>query len=364
MKWLRWVVDNWILALPIVAIIAIALATGKLPSVSEGNLRIVYILFVFFVIIKGMERSGLISWIAHRINKGRLSQIKLVAMSAALSMLITHDLALMTLVPITIAMDIEDKELMVILETLAANGAAALTPFGNPQNLFIYYFYNLHIADFISAILPLTIIVLAISSLLAIRIKTNPRSRSKRKVNQEKLPRNAIAYAIIFLLFLPVVLRIVPIWVSIIPLLYVIIADRQSLKIDYVLLFSFLAFFGLSNQLVKILKAINLSGLDVFVYTLAASQIMSNLPPVLLFAKFTGNWQAILWGSSIGAFGSIMGSLASVIAYRMYMDEISRDIESKNVEITSWSYLKRYHIYSFSMLVILALVYIAITGSL
>jgi len=46
---------------------------------------------------------------------------------------------------------------------------------------------------------------------------------------------------------------------------------------------------------------------------------MSNVPATLLFAKFTLNWQALLWGANAGGFGSLFGSLANLIAYKIYV---------------------------------------------
>ena len=49
---------------------------------------------------------------------------------------------------------------IVIFQTLAANLGSSFTPMGNPQNLFIYSFYNLSPIDFFKITLP--IIVLAV----------------------------------------------------------------------------------------------------------------------------------------------------------------------------------------------------------
>jgi len=51
----------------------------------------------------------------------------------------------------------------------------------------------------------------------------------------------------------------------------------------------------------------------------AASQFISNVPAVLLLAKATTQWQALLWGANVGGFGSLVGSLANLIAYKLYI---------------------------------------------
>jgi Na+/H+ antiporter NhaD/arsenite permease-like protein len=55
-----------------------------------------------------------------------------------------------------------------------------------------------------------------------------------------------------------------------------------------------------------------------FLLSAVSSQLISNVPTTLLLAKFTTQWQALLWGVNVGGFGSLMGSLANLIAYRFY----------------------------------------------
>jgi len=57
----------------------------------------------------------------------------------------------------------------------------------------------------------------------------------------------------------------------------------------------------------------------IFLFSALASQVMSNVPATLLFANFTLNWQALLWGVNAGGFGSLFGSLANLIAYKIYV---------------------------------------------
>ncbi len=90
-------------------------------------------------------------------------------------------------------------------------------------------------------------------------------------------------------------------------------------SVDYALLLSFLFFFGIAENLKIILAAeMNHSG-HIFLFSALVSQVMSNVPAALLFAKFTSNWQALLWGVNTGGFGSLFGSLANLIAYKFYI---------------------------------------------
>ncbi|MCD6201090.1 MAG: hypothetical protein J7K46_04690, partial [Bacteroidales bacterium] len=102
-------------------------------------------------------------------------------------------------------------------------------------------------------------------------------------------------------------------------ILFALIFDRKALRVDYALLFSFLFFFGIADNLRTMLASeISHSG-HIFLLSALASQVMSNVPATLLFAKFTSNWQALLWGANAGGFGSLFGSLANLIAYKIYV---------------------------------------------
>jgi len=123
--------------------------------------------------------------------------------------------------------------------------------------------------------------------------------------------------------FLAVVLltvfHVLPVLAGIIVIVFAIIFDRKALRVDYSLLFSFLFFFGIAEN-IKIIAASEISHSGhIFLFSALTSQVMSNVPATLLFAKFTSNWQALLWGANAGGFGSLFGSLANLIAYKIYV---------------------------------------------
>jgi len=76
----------------------------------------------------------------------------------------------------------------------------------------------------------------------------------------------------------------------------------------------------------KLLLATEIQHADhIFLFSALASQCISNVPAALLFAKFTSQWQALLWGTNVGGFGSLVGSLANLIAYRIYVRDATRE---------------------------------------
>lgn len=78
------------------------------------------------------------------------------------SMVITNDVALITFVPLTIVVfslcnDQKPILMTVVLQTVAANVGSALTPVGNPQNLFLYSHYAIPLQTFLLTMAPLVI---------------------------------------------------------------------------------------------------------------------------------------------------------------------------------------------------------------
>lgn len=233
------------------------------------------------------------------------------------SMLVTNDVALTVIVPLTLILNIERKHILVILEALAANAGSALTPIGNPQNLFIYWFYKIDPTEFIMSIAPFSLIFLVLLAAAAFAVKiTNNRTTT---LESEKVRYSAYVYGLSLILVILTVLRIIPLSVGGAVVFFALVFDRKSLRIDYGLLVSFFCFFGLANNM----KTLIGTGLEhsghVFLFSAVSSQILSNVPAALLFAKFTTQWNALLWGTNVGGFGSLVGSLANLIAYRSYI---------------------------------------------
>lgn len=329
---IRKLSEEWLLITVIIGLILTSIYLKRFPSYSLNDFRIIYILFVFLIIVKGMEKNGFTDYIAS-IFMGKYLPYKLIILTAILSMFLTNDVALITVVPITLSMNIENKAFLIIIETITANGLSALTPFGNPQNILIYYFFHLHPVTFIYAIAPLTIVSLIFVFILASLYK----SKAILHVEREKFNKRTYVYIASFILFVSAILRILPLEIGIIPIIFVIVFDRKSLSIDYFLLFIFIAFFGFTDNLSHILKFVFKNSMEVFLYSCLTSQLMSNVPATLFFIDFTNNWKALLWGVSVGGFGNVVGSLASLISYRFYKASFS-DYKS---------YLIKFHIISY-----------------
>ena len=311
-----FILKEWLVIASGVGLALTSFHIQHLPLYSINEMQVLFILFVLFVTVNGLQKSGIILKIAQTIEKGKAIPLKLVLATFFLSMLVTNDVALIVIVPLTLSLSINRKDFLVILEALAANSGSALTPVGNPQNLFIYWYYGVSPESFIKTIAPFSLILLVLLIVVSIFV----RIRNDLQVNHVlKISKKSYIYAILLIIVLLTVFHVLPVLAGIVVILFALIFDRKALRIDYALLFSFLFFFGIADNL-KVILASELSHSGhIFLFSALASQIMSNVPATLLFANFTSNWQALLWGVNAGGFGSLFGSLANLIAYRIYV---------------------------------------------
>lgn len=309
-------IKEWLFSLSFLSFLLTSLCFFRIPHYSTDDFKVLFTLFVFLILTKGLEKSNLLKYLAIKVERGRFVPLKLVLFTAFISAFITNDVALIIVVPLTLLMKIPKIELLVVLEAMAANGGSALSPFGNPQNIFIYYHYNLHFKEFVEAIFPLVLVSLILLILLT------PKGKEKVETVEEEVEYSRESYLLLFffVIFILSVLKFIPLWAGVLPVIYALFFNREILKIDYFLLLTFFFFFGLTDNLVHILNVKLENPTEVFLYSAIGSQIMSNVPATLFFADFTNQWKPLLWGANVGGFGNLIGSLANLIAYKLYVE--------------------------------------------
>ncbi len=313
--WLKKMIKEWLFLSSTVGVIATSIYLGRIPHYDKGDIRVLTIIFLFLVVLKGLENTHFLNRIALALSKGRYVHFKIVFLVAILSMFFTNDISLLIIVPITLAMEIPHKDLIVIFEAIAANAGSSLLPSGNPQNMFIYWFYNISLKQFVSEIFPFTLISLGILFFIMLFMKP-----AKVHVEQaQDIDKSYIAYLILLAIMLGVVLKLIPIYFSALVAIYVILFDRKALLVDYFLLGIFFMFFGFTDNLQHLIKISSGTIHGVFLFSAVLSQLISNVPAALLLADFTHKWQQLLWGVSVGGYGNLIGSLANLIAYRIYV---------------------------------------------
>ena len=315
--WLDFILKEWLLFASCTGLIFTSLYFRHLPSWSISELEVLFILFTLFVAVKGLENSGLILKVSQGIEEGKFIPLKLVVTTFFLSMVVTNDIALIVMVPLTLMLRTKRKDVIIILEALSANAGSSLMPFGNPQNLFIYWYYGIKPEKFIITIAPFSLLFLILFVLISLAIKTDTGQKISRIM--VKISFTSYIYGILFVIVILTALRVLPIAAGFLVIIYAFIFDRKSLRIDYALLFCFFCFFGLATNMKILLSSTLESSRHVFLFSAISSQFMSNVPATLLFAKFTTQWRALLWGVNVGGFGNLVGSLANLIAYKLYI---------------------------------------------
>ena len=284
----------------------------------------------------------------------RLCVLALVYITFIGSMLIANDMALLTFLPLGFfVLNTTGKQKYMaftfIMQNIAANLGGMLTPFGNPQNLYLYTKFNIPNLEFIGIMAPPFLVSIVLITLCCIIfIKREPLKIEGEKVN---LPKGKTAlYLCLFALSIIIVFRCIPYWIGVVVITAVLFfVDRDALKkVDYPLLFTFVFFFIFAGNMARIDAVIDIFSylLDksTLLFSVASCQVISNVPSAILLSQFTDNYADLLVGVNIGGAGTLIASLASLITYREY---------TKHNSDSSVSYIKQFTTFNFGILFIL-----------
>lgn len=347
-----------------VLVIAIVLALASCAVVPPDaayagyvDLRTIGMLFSLMTIMTGLSRLGVFR-IACRKLLGVVRGPRRLALALTLlaffsSMLITNDVALVTFVPFALLAlgslgDARHTCFTIVMMTIAANLGSMLTPIGNPQNLYLYSASHMGIVEFVLLMLPYAAASLALlvaTIALFGKVQANGTGGSARGTARTStrdakpaLPASATAaadaldpapsplriapWAALFALALLSVARIVPYQATVAAAVAVaLLADRRALlHVDYALLLTFVAFFVFVGNVGRIgaidaFLAQMIDGHELAV-SVAASQVLSNVPAALLLSGFTSAWPALIVGTNLGGLGTLIASMASLISYK------------------------------------------------
>lgn len=318
------------------AIITMFIVPPNKEYISHIDFRVLALLFCLMAVVAGFADNGVFLKLSYLLLKKvktiRSLVVVLVLLCFVSSMWITNDVALITFVPFAIMiLNIagKSKEIIkiVVLQTVAANLGSMLTPVGNPQNLRLYSYYNLSITDFILITLPyaaFSIIIILAAVLMTKKERLDIKIDAGAGTEAAAKPFMIIVYSLLFLLSLACVIRLIDYKITfVIVLASILILDRKILmRVDYNLLLTFIFFFifvGNIGSIPAIRDAFGqlLSGRE-FAVSVAASQIISNVPAAVLLSAFSSNYKALILGTNIGGLGTLVASLASLISYKLY----------------------------------------------
>ena len=248
------------------------------------------------------------------------------------SMFLANDMALLTFLPLGyLSLSATNKEKYMapifIIQNIAANLGGMLTPFGNPQNLYIYTKFNIPTLEFMGIMLlpfVLSIILFTTGCLFIPKESLTLENEEKERID----PKKTAFYLILFAMTILMVFRVIPYYICLpIILISIMATDRNALtKVDYPLLLTFACFFLLAGNVSRI-EAVNVffSNLlekNTLLTSIFSCQVISNVPSAILLSEFTENYRELLLGVNIGGVGTLISSLASLITFREYTSHV------------------------------------------
>ncbi len=315
-------------------------------------------LFCVLAVVCALKNVRFFYILAQRIVKcfknARMSVLALVYITFLGSMLIANDMALLTFLPLGFfVLHSTGKEKYMaftfIMQNIAANLGGMLTPFGNPQNLYLYSKFNIPNGEFMAVMAPPFALAIALITVCCIVfVKAEPLSLEGEDAT---LPRARTAlYLALFALSIAIVFRGIPYWIGLIVIPAVLLfADRDALKkVDYPLLLTFVFFFIFAGNMARIdivRSAFSfLLEKSTLLFGVLSCQVISNVPSAILLSQFTDNWRDLLVAVNIGGAGTLIASLASLITFREY---------TKHNEGQTLRYVGLFSAFNFAFLAIL-----------
>lgn len=317
----------------LIAIISCYFGKFSLQSI---DFKVIFCLLGLMLFIKNLEKFGILTYFADKMidfsSTSRDLIRNIVFLSFFSSMILTNDVAILTLMPIYLTIikkfpEMGDKIFGAVLLIVAANLGSSFFPFGNPQNLFLFSYYSLSTVTFFkwSIVLLISSIIFLLISFLFIKKRVLPKHHTLvPKIDKRKIPFFSFVGCFILL----GIFNILPYYV-VIPIAVIILTiyDKNVLRqIDYKLLWTFIFFFIAVGNFAQIellstfIREQFITNTQTFFGSILVSQIISNVPAAILIAPFTEQSQALFWGVNVGGLGTIIASLANLIGFKLYKE--------------------------------------------
>ncbi len=292
--------------------------------------------------------------IVRKFKTAKSAILALVYITFIGSMLIANDMALLTFLPLgyfTLHTTGKEKYLAFtfIMQNIAANLGGMLTPFGNPQNLYLYSKFNIPDLEFVSIMfLPFAISIALITLCCLIFVKSEPLVIEEKAASLP--PFRTTIYLLLFAFSILIVFKFIPYWIGliIIPLAILLLDRLALLQVDYGLLLTFVFFFIFAGNMARI-EAVRdffsfLLNKNTLVFSALSCQVISNVPSAILLSQFTENYRELLLGVNIGGAGTLIASLASLITFKEYTKQDPKH---------TLGYILKFTAYNFAFLIIL-----------
>lgn len=322
----------WVLVCGLIGLTAIA--PGKIASYPQlVDWPTIQTLLGLLILTTSIELCGGLLKVAGRIathiHNERILALFLTALSVVLAMVLTNDIALFVVVPLTLNLGrimVLPLRRLVIFEALAVNCGSLLTPIGNPQNIFLWQHSGVSLIAFIWNMLPLFLFcAVALASFTFAAFRPVPLDMHASQPSTQLDRRLLLIAVLLYLPFLVLAdMHYTALALALVAVVFLISAPRLLCRIDWPLMVVFVLMFIdlrlLAQQpwiqhTVSFLNLHQPSGL--FASGALLSQAISNVPASILLAGYSADWRALAWGVNVGGYGLVIGSLANIIALRV-----------------------------------------------
>lgn len=364
-KVLNWLKSNVIfLVACLIAIIScfIIPIDKQYLSYFDGGGNTLTCIFGILIIVAGLENIDFFHKVARFIVKKfksvRSIILTLIFITYVSALINANDMALLTFLPLSYLVlkyigKTQYLAFTFIMQNIASNLGGMLSPIGNPQNIYIFSYYNMGLLEFfkIMAIPTLCALLLIIVTTIFIKPeKVEYQDDYSHKINIPKM----IVYLILFVLTFLVVCNIIPFYV-VLPIIIItmLICDYKTFRqVDYTVPLTFVAFFIFSGNMARIPAITNLmtnyANSQTFLCAYLSCQLISNVPTSILLSKFTTNYPALLVSVNVASLGIIFSSLSGVIALKCFIKYNPKESKHK-----AWYYIGLDLLMNIAMLVIL-----------
>lgn len=356
----------------VIAVLLAVVTSVIVPPDSEYigyfDFRTLSCLFSTLAVICALKNIRFFTFLAKKIiactGNLRTAVLALVFITFVGSMLIANDMALLTFLPLGFKVldETGNKRHMAftfIMQNIAANLGGMLTPFGNPQNLYLYSRFSIPTGSFMLTMAPPFLISVTLITVLCL-VFVKPHKlvlEDKEKISLPK--KRTVIYILLFALSIVMVFRLIPYYIGLAVIIAALIfLDRKALgRVDYALLLTFAAFFVFAGNMGRVELVQKLfSGIlekSTLLVSALSCQVISNVPSAILLSQFTDNWRELLVGVNIGGVGTLISSLASLITFREY---------SKHNHGKAGKYIALFSAVNFAFLILLAVAEYFILG--
>lgn len=286
------------------------------------------------ILTQGVQSSGHVQGFAlhlvARLRDTRTLAFALVLLAATLATVLTNDVALFLVVPLTLAIDRIariPRQRLVIFEALAVNAGSTFSPIGNPQNLLLWQRSGLGFFRYATALAPVGAVLLAVLLVAcSLAFAPAPLQLDERRIHHPRRDTPLLLGSVLLLAGMALALQsgwAVPAAVLVIAI-GALFFRHVLARVDWLLLVTFAAMFVSLGHLAALpVVQSNVGALAwhdprvTYAGGIVLSQLISNVPAAVALQHYAPDLTLLAAAVNVGGSGLMIGSLANLIALRL-----------------------------------------------